>query len=39
MGVAGGKVKNSTAVIQWPFFWGNPGETTGWHADQFWCPQ
>ena len=39
MGVAGGKVKNSTAVIQWPFFFGNPGEKTGWHADQFWCPQ
>jgi hypothetical protein len=38
-GVSGGKVQNGTKVIQWPFFYGTPGNIAGWHPDQFWCPQ
>ena len=39
MGVSGGTVQNGTKVIQWPMFYGTPGAKTGWHPDQFWCPQ
>jgi hypothetical protein len=39
MGVSAGNVQNGTRVIQWPLFYGTPGAPTGWHPDQFWCPQ
>jgi hypothetical protein len=39
MGVSGGNVQNGTRVIQWPLFVGVPNQPTGWHSDQFWCPQ
>jgi hypothetical protein len=38
LGVSGGTMQNGTKVIQWTLFQGTPNMTTGWHADQFWCP-
>jgi hypothetical protein len=38
-GGAPGAVKDGAAIIQWPLYLGTPNSFSGWHPDQFWCPQ